>query len=193
MCARKFIEFGGAGKKLVGDKNNVNWEHLFLLRKMYPKCKFIFLLRDPRAIYRSLQVISQEKAYEFSPQVPEYTDQFLDEYGLFLDRIEHFVETAQSKFLVLRFENLVLEPEQEMEKVRIFLELDSPFETSNFFLRSSEPPELLPWKMLTLGEIDPRRAGAWRDSISTIDESSGIGDVVRRQEVIATLRRSHPS
>jgi len=90
------------------------------IRERFPEARFLFIIRDPRAIYSS-----QKKTFDTDNRVPMASDpiksliQFKLAYQIFR-KYEH-----QEWFYSLRYEDLILNPDKEVQKVLSFFDVKS--------------------------------------------------------------------
>lgn len=123
-------------KKYVMDKSRGWGVHYGLLNSFYPNPKIICMIRDPRAIFSSM-----EKNFRKNPHIETgtvnhvemtgtTTEKRIDMWsssppiGMALERLYQMVkEGIDKKVLIIKFEDLTFNPENEIKKVYNFLEL----------------------------------------------------------------------
>jgi Sulfotransferase family len=123
--------------------------------------RFIVVLRDPRA------VVSSNLAAHWSKQ--SWTEQWGENKHLMFAyrwlRDEalawHLSRTLPDRSLVMRYEDVVAQPEQSRQKIATFLGRPGP--TRRVAAPSSIIQPWESWKQQALGPISTDRASAWRD------------------------------
>ena len=123
-------------KKYVIDKSRGWGVHYNFLDSFYPNPKIICMIRDPRAIFSSM-----EKKFRKNPHVETgtvnhiemkgtTTEKRIDNWsssppvGMAMERLYQMIrEGIDKKILFIKFEDLTLNPESEIKKVYNFLEL----------------------------------------------------------------------
>lgn len=109
----------GAGKHLFLDKTPANGLILPFLSRLYPTARYVVLLRHPAAIFSSYANSFFDGDYvaarRFNPILNRY-----------VPAIARFVRERKVPLIVVRYEELVQQPELEMRKVCAFIGV--PFE-----------------------------------------------------------------
>ncbi len=151
---------GPRGKRRVGDKSPGHMHSVPFIADLYPRAKFIASLRDPRA------VVSSELSAEWGARS---VDQIARRWRRVVDR-HHELERIlpADRYMMLRYEDLVRNPEATLRRVCEFL--GESFEPA--MLRYYERPadELgfdrsESWKLNTLKPLDPQRLDAWKSAL----------------------------
>jgi protein-tyrosine sulfotransferase len=106
------------------EKNNLQWwgdnapYHIYAIPyfdHLFPKSKFIHMIRDPRDIYTSIR-FNYKETYRLEDVLNSWYTSV--DHGLFGE-----IMIGQERFLRLKYESLVTEPEQELRKVCEFLKI----------------------------------------------------------------------
>jgi len=148
-------------KPRVGDKSPGYMRSVPFIAELYPKAKFIASLRDPRAV-----VNSELNAKWGALSVDQIARRWrrIVECHYELER-----SLSPDRYLMLRYEDLVRDPEQNLRRVCEFL--GEPFEPA--MLRYYERPaselgfdESENWKLNTLKPLNPGRLDAWKESLT---------------------------
>jgi hypothetical protein len=109
----------GRGKRFFLDKTPANALILPFLSRLYPRARYVVLLRHPAAIFSSYANSFFDGDYEaarrFNPILNRY-----------VPAIARFLREGAVPHTVVRYETLVRQPEEEMRRVFAFLGL--PFE-----------------------------------------------------------------
>lgn len=163
------------GKKPTywGDKNNYYIHHLEELSTIYPKAKFIHLIRDGRDVacsYKNLKKIESK-----SPYLPKLTNEIRAialEWSVNNKKIETFINSkSPANVLVIRYEDLLLAFKATCEKVCSFLEIKFDEEMLRYYEYNTkiaiEPKETLDWKKKTLQKPDLKKIGQYKEQLSS--------------------------
>ena len=149
------------GKSRVGEKSP---RHLFAvpeLSRLYPRSRFLCLIRDPRAVIRS----ERETSWG-SRSVLRMTRRWCR----VVDAAEkHLRSLPSDRFHVVRYEDLVADPETQLRSICEFLGETFEPEMLQFQKRAAEERGFRVdevWKEKTLSAVDPGRAELWRTGLS---------------------------
>lgn len=108
--------YGGERKhsRFFFDKNPINSLYLGRIIRLFPESKFVFLLRDPRAGY-----LSRRQKINFRS-----TNIYFNAYRwlLYNQEVLKFAKQYPEKFFLLRYEDLVSDPEWEMRRMADFFQ-----------------------------------------------------------------------
>lgn len=148
------------GKERWIEKTPDHIENLEAIRRSFPDSPIIRIVRDPRDVALSLM------------KVPWGTTSLLEGLLFWLEREdvgEAFLRTDPRSYL-LRFEDLVSQPEETMRRLCAFL--GEPYEAG--MLDTSTAGRKLnsrnaPWKAKASQALDPGRIAAWRKVVSADD------------------------
>lgn len=132
-----------------GDKNNYYIDHIPLLKKIYPEAKFIHLVRDGRDVACSYLELNRDIDLDskYRPKLPNEISNIADDWkknNLLIE--QELVETDQIR---VRFEDVVLNFDSEMNRILSFLNVPWSDEIVNFNLKNDEPLSTLKWKKKT--------------------------------------------
>lgn len=157
---------------LIGDKNNV---HIFCrasLQQLFPESLEIFVIRDPRAVYSSIQTAAKEHRHiRYAPKAEINAKTFCNKW---IDVYEEILRVPKPNQLVVRYEDLVSEPHKSITQMFQFLALDcSRLDLANprtlHLVNIDEPASTMPWKEHLATEISAERLLDWRYKLSTND------------------------
>jgi hypothetical protein len=131
-----YLFFSNERKKVYIHKQGRYFNHIKKLRTLFPGTKVIFIKRDPRAIYNSLKKtknstngkIMQDDIIAFSNTYIK-TERIIKKY---LD-VDYFY--------IIKYEDLVRNEENELDKLKAFLGLIKNRELSNNSYYNYIPPE----------------------------------------------------
>ena len=123
-------------KKYVIDKCRGWGVHYGFLNQFYPNPKIICMIRDPRAIYSSMEKNFRKNSHvesgmvNHAEMVGTTTEKRIDIWsssmpvGMAMERLYQMItEGIDKKTLFIKFEDLTFNPESEIKKVYNFLEL----------------------------------------------------------------------
>lgn len=170
----KVVEFYGLSKtkkkqqKVLGDKNNYYISSLKKLREISPSSVFIFIVRDPKAVfasYKAIRILETNSAYK--PKLASGVDEFLEEWFENHHAILNFIDSLrQDDFLIVNYENLVLNTKEELLKATNFLKLDFDIKMLKYYEVNDEPNTLLDWKKKTLKPPDSDSISQYKNVLS---------------------------
>ena len=158
---------------IFGDKNNYYLNHLDLLSSIFPKAKYILIVRDGRDVacsYRNIKNIVTTSQYK--PKLPTDIKVIAKEWNANNKQALRFFKTKKinSLHLVLKYEDLLNSTELMLNKVCDFLEI--PFDEAmlNYYklneLKHIEPIELISWKKKTYQKPDINNIGKYKKELS---------------------------
>jgi hypothetical protein len=134
--ARHVLELGmlwsGDGRPVCGEKTPHHVFHLDRLLGWYPKARAIHVIRDPRAVYASARARRWTGAGRLGvdptnplSDVPDFwfalENALRWRYAMDLDR--RFIRSKHPRYLPVRFESLIADPEREVRRLCGFLGL----------------------------------------------------------------------
>jgi len=158
--------------KVIGDKNNYFINHLYDLKNVWPKAKYIMLIRDVKDVVMSYLELSQINTRSiYKPNLPIKVPEIADKWLVDNSKILDFFSKESVDYHILRFEDLICHTKSELTDVCDFLELNYRDEMLKYHLNSGlgEPNATLDWKKLTLQPPDRSRIGRYRDQLSKSD------------------------
>lgn len=101
---------------LIVDKNPLYSEFIFKLSEVFPKAKFIAIVRDPRDRYVSLK---KHKSEVFKNNIIRSA-----KWKSFYNKILEFKEQHSENLHILKFEDLITSPEVTLRSLCDYLEVD---------------------------------------------------------------------
>ena len=153
------------GKKTWAEKTPGNITQLDRIFTRWPYAKFIHIIRDPRDVLASLRQNRKRDS------VPEFSSL----WGQFLGNAEEWKRKQgkyADKFLEIRYEKLVLAPQEIMEQIFLFLGIEWEDQVSRFGGIKEEHGMVLKLTgkdSITLRRVQEpltkKRIGIWKDTI----------------------------
>ncbi|MGA1840524.1 MAG: sulfotransferase family protein [bacterium] len=145
---------------VIGDKAPKNIEYLPVLHKVFPECRIIHLIRDPRDVY-----LSRIKA-AWSMSRPD-TLQFLAyraQYGM---GHQIGLRLFGDNYLEVHYEELLKQPETELKCICDFLEVPFSHKMMNFSnsARRLVFSDEINWKKEALGPLLINNKDKWRSEL----------------------------
>jgi hypothetical protein len=111
------------GKSRFGDKTPSYMQNLSLLERVFPGAQYVHLVRDGRDA--ALSFMEMRRRPRFNLARPRGIATFASHWRLEVEGAAEFGRrVGRFRYLELRYEDLVLEPEVELRRICDFLELD---------------------------------------------------------------------
>jgi hypothetical protein len=155
----------GKGKERFGDKTPAYMQHLELLDTVFPGAQYVHIIRDGRDA--GLSFLGMRRRPRFNWARPRGLGDFACQWDLEVRAAQEFgATTARGRYLELRYENLVADPEPRLREVCDFLNL--PFEPKMLeYHREVEPERLQDHPRLS----EPPAPGTrdWREELAPED------------------------
>ena len=141
---------------ILGEKNSTNTLFGKYLIKIYPKAKFIWLIRDYRAQVNSMLKVNFEK---------KIISSLAARWVSYNKQIEKFKHTYPNHFLLIKYEELVENPEKYYQHICNFLEIE--YEKSILkTIQDNTPPIHEYYKSLS-EEINTNHIEEWKTGLTT--------------------------
>tara|TARA_B110000027_G_C16119265_1_gene301871 strand:- start:3136 stop:4002 length:867 start_codon:yes stop_codon:yes gene_type:complete len=141
--------------KIFGDKNNYYIDHVEDLAKIFPETRFVFLIRDGRDVAVSYKEINETSINSlYKPRLEQNMTKIAKEWTKNGKTLKKFVTGDRVPAMFIRYEDLLTNPENTMEKVFNFLGLDYEPSILEFYKYNDEPKEFLQWKRKTTSKLD---------------------------------------
>lgn len=158
--------------KLWGDKNNYYIDKMQLLLQLYPRAKFLFIIRDGRDVACSYRKISKIKTKSiYKPELALDIEEIAKEWVRNNEIIINFSNTLDdSRFIFIKYEQLLSNTYDELTKLCELLDIGYHPNMIEYYLNHSnkivEPEELLPWKKMTREKPNPKNIGKYKNELS---------------------------
>ncbi len=181
ICSSLYFFYARAkgldGKVIWGDKNNAHGNYIDVLTDLYPKAKFIHVVRDGRAVLSSYQKLNIDKKQKYAPVLPKEVAVVAGRWMDMVSRISRHLKRYSSLecYITIRYEDLLDGFESTAEKVCTFLDIDYESSMLQFYqsnIKYNMEPESYSWKENTRKPLDPAKAEAWRVRLSQSDIAS---------------------
>ena len=169
------------GIKIISDKNNYYINQIERLNDIWPEAKYIHLVRDGRDVacsYFSMNELKTESKYK--PDLPQSISHIANEWKNNNKNIEQIRINFDSKYLFLRYEDIITNSMEHLKKVCDFLEIPYSETMLNYYKNTNtklmEPEETLDWKRKTREAPDKKRIARYKSDLtdSQINEFIGI-------------------
>ncbi|SRX75398.1 sulfotransferase family protein [Aequorivita antarctica] len=175
IIALVYISFGlksNKDLKVWGDKNNYYLHKTILLNKIYPKAKFIHLIRDGRDVATSYMALQElHFSSNYAPKLSHNIEEIAEEWSANNMLLDSFFKTIDKERVIrVHFEDIIKNLKNECIRITNFLKV--PYEESmlEYYLlnkkRKIEPQETLDWKKKTLEKPDIKNIGKYKDLLS---------------------------
>ena len=153
-----------------GDKNPTYIYNIDSIFQYFPQARVIHIVRDLRAVYASLKKISENKLWgENSSNFTIHS--VSDMWNKALDISINYKN--DKRFCLLKYEDLVSQPQKEINKLCQWLNLDFEREMLSFHQKNVDknlvPKHRLKWHENTLMPINSNKTDSWRDKLSQIE------------------------
>jgi hypothetical protein len=163
---RIYIDVWQPSKSIWGDKNNFFLNRIGRIHECFPKAKFVHLVRDGRDVacsYRGLSSINGEHAPNFSTDLVSAANGWKAN----INKIDNSLKKIrEDQKLIVRYEDLVLNPTDELSRICGFLGVAFNTEMMNYhaetYAHHYEPASFDKWKGLNKSGITKSRIGRWK-------------------------------
>ncbi len=145
---------------VLGDKNPHYALYIGKLIEIYPNAKFIHILRDYR------DTIMSYKNVDFDPNS---TAALACRWNLYNKEVLHYKDMYPEKFITLKFENLLSEPEKSMKLICEFLEIDYNPSMMNFYENKGDNYWNKQWQPNIVCPIDKGHVFIWKKKMADGD------------------------
>lgn len=152
---------GSDNEVLFGDKDTEYVRYIPHVKKVYPKARWLHIIRDPRDVIASRLQTEWGGKRGLAFHVAEYQ--------YYIAKVQRDLKQCFPKtHHELRYEDLLAQPEEELQRVMDFLQL--PFEPQmlSFYKGSATlvAKNEEKWKQKVSQPLDAKNHGKWRESLS---------------------------
>ena len=145
-------------KPLWAEKTTAHLMYIPEIARLFPAAKFICITRDPRDICLSLKKV---------PFNAGSTMSIARRWKRYAIRTSLYKDTYKNNFLEIKYEELIVNPEQVIKNICMFLGIDYE---SNMLNRNRAPAtfdkDLEYWKMNATRPIDKNNCGKWKKEMN---------------------------
>ena len=192
LCETVYQFYGEQKKKhfsVIADKNNYYIYHLDQLKSIWPDAKYILLTRDGRDVacsYKNIGTLHTESPYK--PKLPTDIRSIATEWTSNNENVLRFFQKlGKGVSLNTRYEDILLDSQNELTRVCNFLGESYNHEMLNFYISNGknedEPVSTLDWKRKTLEKPDTANIGKYKTELrkNDIEEFNAIAGKVLNQ------------
>lgn len=159
IVSEVFDQFAeGTGKETAGDKWPYYSEHLELLVEAFPDARFVYNVRDARAVWNSGQTFRDRHAGDLTLEQMVTADERVRKY------------LGDERFLVLKYEDLIIDTARTMETLSDFIGFDYHPESLKYNPRLDPLPDRWNWVPTASRDLDPDLTEKWRHEMSDDDQ-----------------------
>ncbi|MEN0019461.1 MAG: sulfotransferase [Planctomycetota bacterium] len=112
----------GVDRERVGEKSPGHLSRVLELAEMYPKARFVQIVRDPRAVALSLQEVKTKHKTDTGFGSTHFAVTVRD-WSTAISQSRTYAKELPDRYHLLRYEDLVTEPARELRSITKFLEL----------------------------------------------------------------------
>ncbi len=156
---RSFLKLSAGD--IWGEKTNVEWEGLLPFASLFPNGKAIHIVRDPRAVLASF------KYFTFHPE-PMYLDAIFSARAMF-DFIEQKEIVENDQIMLLFYEDLIKHPNEKVQQLCDFLNVDFEEDMINRMAESSGPYKANSSFKKSVSGISDNSLDIWKEKLSNVD------------------------
>jgi hypothetical protein len=149
-----------------------------IARRLYTQTKEIFLIRDPRDILCSITAFnSKRKTLSFGRQQEETEQEYINKLNCSFQNFHAITQSRKSGSSLVRYEDLVMKPQETIGKLLDFLTLSNDSATIRSILEQSdvEVPQL---KFHKTSESAAASIGRWQQDLNE-DMQAYCNDIFR--------------
>lgn len=153
--------------KVWGDKNNYYIHKTKLIHRLYPKSKFLFIVRDGRDVATSYIALKNlETNSPFAPQLPSKIEDIAEEWNNNNLMVFSFLSNLREEdFYLLKYEDLITNFKETCEAICRFLKVNFDPTMLQYYKLELEPKETLDWKRKTLKSPDKLAIGKYKKEL----------------------------
>ena len=166
LCEEVYRHWARAQGKVINavvDKNNYYVHHIEPIMNVWPDAKVLHLIRDGRDVacsYKALQVLETTSPYK--PDLPTDIQAIAEEWRYNNERIAACASLGAGRYLAVRYEDLLRDPENVLGEVCEFLGVDYDLEMLNYQHHNDEPELTSDWKRKTFEPLDVSNIGKYK-------------------------------
>lgn len=158
------------GKAIMGEKTPTHLDHVDELLEWYPDARVVHILRDPRGVYvsdRHRRRTQGRPPYSWLARLPLVLEGYVLVITAFswrraMSRHVGYARRHPGRYMLIRFEDVLREPEETLPRLSEFLGVEIPLQTE----RVRVP--LAHGMRSTEEGLDPTAADRWRERIHPV-------------------------
>jgi tetratricopeptide (TPR) repeat protein len=150
-----------SNRAVVVDKLPLNLAYLFLIHRLFPRSRILFVLRDPRDACLS----SFFQAFDLQGAMPYFLDlnDTVSYYGLLMSLVTESNRAISNPMMTVRYEELVTEFEPTMRRLIEFLGMKWDAEILNFQQKAQHRAISTPSYQQVIQPLYTESIGRWRN------------------------------
>lgn len=155
-----------------GDKNNFYVRRLHILNEIYPKARFLHIVRDGRDVACSYrEVMQHNSASPYAPKLSNDISSIASEWSKTVLTVDNFMAGLnEPRKFTIRYEELVRSPELSLSNICNWLELSYESHPLEFYKINRrvqlEPAMTMDWKARTTEPISADTVGRYNALLS---------------------------
>jgi len=159
-----------------GDKNNYYVTCPEKILQLFPDAYFIHIIRDLRDVCCSYQQLSKAKndTIKYAPNLTNEIDKISNEWITNNERVVDFLSKLNTKkHMSVRYEDLILDSRNELNKICSLLNLDFEENMLDFYKEKNkfffEPNSYKNWKSRNFNPLDASKIGRYLKELEEAD------------------------
>lgn len=159
--------------QIIVDKNNYYINHIVDLPRIWNNAKYIHLIRDGRDVacsYLDVNMLKTNSPYK--PKFSSSIENIAKEWTENNNKIARISEEDNGQYLLVKYENIILDTKNELEKVCDFLGVKFDKKMLTYFKEADqnkiEPSETLEWKLKTRENIDTSKVSRFNRFLTKV-------------------------
>lgn len=168
LVYKLYIKLIGKNAIIIGDKNNFYIKFLPKLKILFPRAKFIFIVRDGRDVvcsYRSVMACRHRSKY--APKLPTSIEEIASEWS---ENNLELIRNFGRESIIIRYEDLLCNPEASLSSICNHLGLIfDPEMISNYGIMAKiyNPEEFMNWNNKLTSPLDKENIGKYKSVLTT--------------------------
>ncbi len=163
--------------EVIADKNNYYINHLDDLPRIWPKAKYLHLIRDGRDVACSYSEVTRLDSHSpYKPKLPVSISEIAEEWQRNNLAIHTFLQAGQRASLMIKYEDVISNTSETLSRICEFLEIEFDEKMMDYYKATAEnnqePSETLDWKMKTLEKPDNNRIKRYMKDLSQVEIST---------------------
>jgi len=154
----------GTAPRLIVVKYGDYIMHVERLRRLFPGCRFLHVMRDPRGVYAS-----QRRSLDSQSSTPMVRSPFT--IARYFNKVAQQVLASENEpfFCLVKYEDLVVQPGRELQRIKDFVGVGGEEVSLNEKYAADIPREQKHLHPDVAKAPDPSRIDAWKEELSRRD------------------------